>query len=57
LREFGLKGETNPHTGVWIGDNKICAMGIRSSKIKNIRTVEILPKISKETLFGELFKA
>lgn len=30
LKEFNLKGETSPHTGVWIGDNKICAMGINA---------------------------
>jgi len=32
LAEFGLKGERNPHTGVWIGDNKICAMGINAQR-------------------------
>merc|ERR1712127_468283 len=32
LEEFGLKGETSPHTGVWIGDNKICAMGINAQR-------------------------
>lgn len=32
LAEFGLKGETSPHTGVWIGDNKICAMGINAQR-------------------------
>ena len=32
LGEFGLKGEKSPHTGVWIGDNKICAMGINAER-------------------------
>ena len=32
LGEFNLKGEKSPHTGVWIGDNKICAMGINAQK-------------------------
>jgi lipoate-protein ligase B len=30
---FGLKAARSPHTGVWIGDNKICAMGVHSSKL------------------------
>lgn len=30
--KFGLNGETSPHTGVWIGDNKICAIGIHGSR-------------------------
>lgn len=24
---FGVEASTSPHTGVWVGDNKICAMG------------------------------
>ena len=32
LGEFGLEGEKSPHTGVWIGDNKICAMGINAER-------------------------
>ena len=32
LGEFNLKGEKSPHTGVWIGDNKICAMGINAQR-------------------------
>jgi len=32
LSEFNLKGEKSPHTGVWIGDNKICAMGINAER-------------------------
>ncbi|CAL1571260.1 unnamed protein product [Knipowitschia caucasica] len=31
-RHFGLKAETSPHTGVWVGDNKICAMGVHCSR-------------------------
>lgn len=31
--EFGLQGSRSPHTGVWVGDNKICAMGVHSSQL------------------------
>ncbi|CAG9772945.1 unnamed protein product [Ceutorhynchus assimilis] len=31
-QKYGLTGETSPHTGVWIGDNKICAIGIHGSR-------------------------
>lgn len=24
---FGIEASTSPHTGVWVGDNKICAIG------------------------------
>lgn len=24
---FGVEAATSPHTGVWVGDNKICAIG------------------------------
>lgn len=24
---FGIEAATSPHTGVWVGDNKICAIG------------------------------
>ncbi|KAK5928794.1 hypothetical protein CgunFtcFv8_010085 [Champsocephalus gunnari] len=27
-RRFGIEASTSPHTGVWVGDNKICAIGI-----------------------------
>ncbi|KAJ8971713.1 hypothetical protein NQ317_006015 [Molorchus minor] len=30
--KFGLVAETSPHTGVWIGDNKVCAIGIHGSR-------------------------
>ncbi|XP_015108416.1 putative lipoyltransferase 2, mitochondrial [Diachasma alloeum] len=30
--EFGIKGETSPDTGVWVGDKKICAIGIHGSR-------------------------
>ncbi|KAI4459120.1 octanoyltransferase [Holotrichia oblita] len=30
--KFGLKANTSPHTGVWIGDNKICAIGVHGSR-------------------------
>ncbi|KAM3615456.1 uncharacterized protein V6R79_002530 [Siganus canaliculatus] len=26
-RSFGIQASTSPHTGVWVGDNKICAIG------------------------------
>jgi lipoyl(octanoyl) transferase len=30
LREFGLAGERNPvNTGVWLGNRKVCAIGIK----------------------------
>lgn len=32
-KEFGLKGSRSPHTGVWIGENKVCAMGVHSSQL------------------------
>ena len=28
---FGLEAGRSPHTGVWIQDRKICAMGVRNS--------------------------
>lgn len=32
ILKMGVKNpERSPHTGVWIGDNKICAMGVRNS--------------------------
>jgi len=31
--EFGLTGSRSPHTGVWLGDNKVCAMGVHSSQL------------------------
>ncbi|XP_054277333.1 putative lipoyltransferase 2, mitochondrial [Macrosteles quadrilineatus] len=31
-RQYGLKAETSPHTGVWVGDKKICAIGIHGSR-------------------------
>lgn len=30
--EFGLRGETSPDTGVWIGERKVCAIGIHASR-------------------------
>ncbi|XP_075994353.1 octanoyl-[acyl-carrier-protein]:protein N-octanoyltransferase LIPT2, mitochondrial [Genypterus blacodes] len=29
---FGIKAATSPHTGVWVGDNKICAIGIHCGR-------------------------
>ncbi|KAJ8918166.1 hypothetical protein NQ315_011624 [Exocentrus adspersus] len=29
---FNLEAETSPHTGVWIKDNKVCAIGIHGSR-------------------------
>lgn len=31
--EYNLQGSRSPHTGVWVGDNKICAMGVHSSQL------------------------
>ncbi|XP_050303499.1 putative lipoyltransferase 2, mitochondrial isoform X2 [Anthonomus grandis grandis] len=31
-KKFGIKAETSPDTGVWIGNNKICAIGIHGSR-------------------------
>lgn len=31
-QNLGLKAETSPHTGVWIGDNKVCAIGVHGSR-------------------------
>lgn len=31
-QRFGLHGETSPDTGVWVGDNKICAIGLHASR-------------------------
>jgi len=28
---LGLEAERSPHTGVWLGDDKVCAMGVHSS--------------------------
>ena len=30
--KFDLKAIRSPHTGVWIGDDKICAMGVSNSR-------------------------
>jgi lipoyl(octanoyl) transferase len=30
--EMGIEAETSPHTGVWVGDRKICALGIHCSR-------------------------
>lgn len=29
-RRFGIEASTSPHTGVWVGENKICAIGTTS---------------------------
>ena len=28
---YKVLGERSPHTGVWVGDNKICAIGCRET--------------------------
>jgi len=33
LTNYGLEGARSPHTGVWLGDSKICAMGVHSSNM------------------------
>ncbi|XP_029668751.1 putative lipoyltransferase 2, mitochondrial [Formica exsecta] len=30
--ELGIKAVTSPHTGVWVGDRKICAIGVHGSR-------------------------
>ncbi|XP_071511765.1 octanoyl-[acyl-carrier-protein]:protein N-octanoyltransferase LIPT2, mitochondrial-like [Diadema antillarum] len=30
--KFGIQGERSPHTGVWVGDRKIAAIGIHCSR-------------------------
>lgn len=32
-RSFGIVAETSPHTGVWVKDNKICALGIQGRHV------------------------
>ncbi|XP_030008285.1 octanoyl-[acyl-carrier-protein]:protein N-octanoyltransferase LIPT2, mitochondrial [Sphaeramia orbicularis] len=31
-RRFGIEASTSPHTGVWVGQNKICAIGIHCGR-------------------------
>lgn len=31
-KHFGVEAGTSPHTGVWVKDNKICAIGIHGSR-------------------------
>ncbi|XP_042242436.1 putative lipoyltransferase 2, mitochondrial [Homarus americanus] len=33
LRWLGINSHTSPHTGVWVGDNKICALGIQGRHV------------------------
>jgi len=33
ISKWGLKGIRSPHTGVWVGNSKICAMGVHSSNL------------------------
>jgi len=33
IKEWGLVGTRSPHTGVWVGNNKICAMGVHNSNM------------------------
>lgn len=32
-RSLGVTAHTSPHTGVWVGDNKICALGIQGRHV------------------------
>ncbi len=34
--DFDILSERSPHTGVWIKDNKVCAMGVHSSDLASI---------------------
>ncbi|XP_008200951.2 octanoyl-[acyl-carrier-protein]:protein N-octanoyltransferase LIPT2, mitochondrial [Tribolium castaneum] len=31
-KKMGIEAETSPHTGVWVNDNKICAIGVHGSR-------------------------
>jgi len=31
--DYGISANRSPHTGVWVGNNKICAMGVHNSKL------------------------
>uniref|UniRef100_A0A1B6HLI8 Octanoyl-[acyl-carrier-protein]:protein N-octanoyltransferase LIPT2, mitochondrial n=1 Tax=Homalodisca liturata TaxID=320908 RepID=A0A1B6HLI8_9HEMI len=31
-KKYGLEASTSPHTGVWVNDRKICAIGIHGSR-------------------------
>ena len=33
IGEMGVRGSRSPHTGVWVGNNKICAMGVHNSNL------------------------
>lgn len=33
LRALGITAQTSPHTGVWVGDNKICALGLQGRHV------------------------
>ena len=33
LASLGVEGGRSPHTGVWVGHNKICAMGVHNSDL------------------------
>lgn len=32
-QDYGVTGTRSPHTGVWVGNNKICAMGVHNSNL------------------------
>ncbi|KAK4313022.1 hypothetical protein Pmani_015596 [Petrolisthes manimaculis] len=33
LRGLGIHAHTSPHTGVWVGENKICALGLQGRHV------------------------
>jgi len=33
VRDWGVEGVRSPHTGVWVGNSKICAMGVHNSNL------------------------
>jgi len=33
ISKWGVKGTRSPHTGVWVGNSKICAMGVHNSNM------------------------
>ena len=32
-QDYSITGTRSPHTGVWVGNNKICAMGVHNSNL------------------------
>lgn len=41
--KYGIKASTSPHTGVWVGDNKICAMGTTQQCSEHVAPEILIP--------------